>query len=208
MLKWLLPQETCFYDYFEAHAAILILCAQELQKIVSSDADIATRAIKMKELEHEADIIAHNCIEALHKTFITPFDRTDILRLVSQLDDIIDFAENTAARITIYKVKAMTSEVKELADILVLSTQEVHAALVMMRDPKKTELLRNQLRSINKLENEADVVYRRALGRLFDKEKDVLEIIKWKEIYEDLENSVDSCEKVANIIEGVLLESG
>ncbi len=163
-------------------------------------------ARRIKELEHETDVITHHCVEALHKTFITPLDREDIHHLISRMDDITDSLEAASERLVLFNITEMTLEVRELAEVLVRSTEGVSEALRGLRDMGNAELIVQKCIEINRLENEGDVLMRQALARLFKDETNPITIIKWKEIYEHLEEATDRCEDVANIIEGVVLE--
>ena len=206
MFGRLLPRETSFFDFFERHAAITVEGAREFLSLASTGANILAKAKRIKEIEHEADTITHHCVEALHKTFITPIERDDIYRLITKMDDIMDYVEAAAERIALYKLTAMTSDVKDLADVLVRATQEIELAVKLLRSMDNAEKISKKCIDINRLENEADSILRAAVARLFDEEQDVRAIIKWKEIYENLENATDRCEDVANIMEGVVLE--
>ncbi|MSP62572.1 MAG: DUF47 domain-containing protein [Myxococcales bacterium] len=206
MFGKLLPRETSFFDFFDQHAAITVEGTKEFLSMATTGANVVAKARRIKEIEHEADTITHHCIEALRKTFITPLERDDIYRLITRMDDIMDFVEAAAERIALYKLKEMTPEVKDLADVLVRATEEVEKAVRGLRELKNTDQVRKTCRDINRLENEADSILRNAVARLFDEEQDTKLIIKWKEIYESLESATDRCEDVANIIEGVILE--
>lgn len=207
MFRWLLPKSTDFFDFFEQHAVQAIEAAREFEVLITTAADIPAHAAKIQEIEHTADAIAHSCVEALHKTFITPFAREQIHTLISRLDDIVDWIEDAAAHLVLYRLTAMTAEIRDMAALLTEITTEVERALKNMRHLQNTEALRHSFNRIDALEHNADIVVRRALGRLFDEEHDVCMIVKWKEIYENLESAIDCCKSVANIIEGVILES-
>lgn len=207
MFKWLLPKETSFFDFFEAHGDVLVRSAQKLCDLFAEGTNIPAHAAEIKELEHEADQITHSCVEALHLTFLTPFERNDILRLISQLDDIVDLIENIASRCMIYRINTTNGDVQKQARLLFRATLEIQQALKILRNPREVEPLRHLFSNVNALEHEADDVYREALGRLFSEETDARELIKWKEIYEEMEDAIDGCEDVVNIIEGVVLES-
>jgi predicted phosphate transport protein (TIGR00153 family) len=206
MFGRLLPRETSFFDFFERHAALTLQGAREFQSLVTTGANVVAKAKRIKEIEHETDVITHHCVEALHKTFITPIERDDIHRLITRMDDIMDFVEAAAERIVLYEIKEMTPEVCDLADVLVRATAEVEQALKGLRDPKKADMVVKICIDINRLENEGDSILRSAVARLFKEEKDPITVIKWKEVYENLESATDRCEDVANIIEGVVLE--
>ncbi len=201
-----LPKETSFFDFFEQHVKIALEISKEFQSLVSSGANIHAKTVRIKELEHAADMVTHNCLEALHKTFITPIERDDIFCLISRMDDIVDDIEGAAQCVDQYKLSVMTPEVKDLADVIVRSVLEVESALKSLRNFKNVVDIRKYCVNINHLENEADKILIRAVVRLFDEENDTRLIIKWKEVYENLESATDRCEDVANIIEGVILE--
>ena len=208
MLGRFLPRETSFFDFFEQHAALTIEGTKEFLSMVTTGANVATKCRRISDIEHETDTITHRCVEALHKTFITPIDRDAIHRLITRMDDIMDYVEAAAERIELYEITTMTSDVRDLSDVLHRSAQQVEAAIRGLRHLKDTQHTLKLCIDINRLENECDAILRRSVARLFKEEKDPIVVIKWKEIYENLENASDRCEDVANIIEGVILEHG
>jgi hypothetical protein len=173
---------------------------------VTTGANIETKAKRVSDIEHETDVITHRCVEALHKTFITPSDRDNIHRLITRMDDVMDFVEAAAERIALYELTVMSADVRDLADVLVRAAQQVELAIKGLRNLKDPQSILKQCIDINRLENESDQILRRAVAKLFKVEKDPIMVIKWKEVYENLENAADRCEDVANIIEGVILE--
>lgn len=206
MFSRILPRETSFFDFFDRHAAITVAGTQEFLSLVSTGANLVPKTKRIQELEHEADVVTHQCVEALHKTFITPIDRNYIHQLISRQDDVIDLVDAAADRINLYEVEKMWQGVQDLADVLVRATQTLEQAIHGLRDMRHPEALRQKCIEVNRLENEADAVLRHALANLFKKEPDPVKIIQWKEIYEILEAATDRCEDVANVIEGVTLE--
>jgi predicted phosphate transport protein (TIGR00153 family) len=203
-----LPRETSFFDFFEQHAALTIEGTKEFLSMVTTGANIAAKCRRISDIEHETDTITHRCVEALHKTFITPIDRDSIHRLITRMDDIMDYVEAAAERIELYEIQSMTSDVRDMSDVLHRSAQQVELAVRGLRTLKDTQQTLKLCIDINRLENECDAILRRSVARLFKEEKDPIMVIKWKEIYENLENASDRCEDVANIIEGVILEHG
>jgi len=203
-----LPRETSFFDFFEQHAALTIEGTKEFLSMVTTGANIAAKCRRISDIEHETDTITHRCVEALHKTFITPIDRDSIHRLITRMDDVMDYVEAAAERIELYEITSMTSDVRDMADVLLRSAQQVELAIRGLRQLQNTQQTLKLCIDINRLENEADAILRRSVARLFKEEKDPIMVIKWKEIYENLENASDRCEDVANIIEGVILEHG
>jgi uncharacterized protein len=201
-----LPKERSFFDFFEQHAALTVQGTLELISLVSDGSKIEAKARRIADIEHETDVITHRCVEALHKTFITPIDRDSIHRLITRMDDIMDFVEAAAERIALYELTVMTQDVRDLADVLHRAAVQVEQACKQLRDLKHPDKILQLSIDINRLENEGDAILRRAVARLFREEKDPILVIKWKEIYENLEMATDRCEDVANIIEGVVLE--
>jgi predicted phosphate transport protein (TIGR00153 family) len=202
-----LPKETSFFDFFEQHAALTVEGAKEFLSLVATGANIEAKAKRIADIEHETDVITHRCVEALHKTFITPIDRDDIHRLITKMDDVMDFVEAAAERIALYEITVMTSEVRDLADVLVRASEQVALAAKGLRNLKDPQTILKLCVDINRLENEGDQILRRAVAKLFKENAgDPITVIKWKEIYENLESATDRCEDVANIIEGVVLE--
>jgi predicted phosphate transport protein (TIGR00153 family) len=206
MLRRLLPREDDFFALFERHAALTVEGAAEFRRLVSGQHNVQALAKRVKEIEHETDVITHTCVERLHRTFITPFDRDDIHRLISRMDDVMDFIDSAAARIALYEVSPMTQAVCDLAEVLLKATRAVAIAVAGLRDLKHPQAILDACIEVNRLENEGDEILRSAVGALFRDATDPLLVMKWKEIYEALEDATDRCEDVANTIEGVVLE--
>ena len=204
----LIPREEKFFDLFEELAAkiedgVTFFLAM-VKTYEYSDESIA----RLKQIEHEADIITHTTYEKMHKTFLTPLDREDIYALVNKMDSIIDMIEAAAMRLNLYKVKEPSEAIIELAKILDKSIKKIKIIVHGMRDMKNARRILDACVEINTLENDGDVVLRMTIAQLFEKEKDVFELIKWKEIYERLEEAIDVCEDVSNIAEGIVLKHG
>jgi len=206
MLRWLLPRDEDFFGLFECHAALTVEGAKEMQRLVQGGPGVRTRAARIKEIEHETDVITHTCVERLHKTFITPFDRDDIHRLITRMDDVMDYIDAAAIAVILYELTEMTPPARELADVLVRSTEAVAVAVSGLKNVKQSKAILDACIEVNRLENEGDEILRGALADLFRGASDPLLVLKWKEVYEALENATDRCEDVANVIEGVVLE--
>ncbi len=206
MLRRLLPREEDFFGLFERHAALTVEGAKEMQRLVQGGENIRALAMRIKEIEHETDVITHSCVERLHTTFITPFDRDDIHRLITRMDDVMDYIESAAIAVMLYELTDMTDPARQLAGILVRATESVSVAVAGLRTVKKSQSIIDACIEVNRLENEGDEILRGALADLFRGATDPLLVLKWKEVYEALENATDRCEDVANIIEGVVLE--
>lgn len=207
MLKKFLPRRDFFFDFFEKHAFLAFQAAQELVRFNASGQSPADIFAKIHQFEHEGDKITHECVERLHKTFITPIDRMDIHRLITTLDNVVDEIEDIAKLMVVYKLDRFKKDAAHLAEILVSSTKEMSLAIGELRNMKISGVVQAHFFNINHLENEADVIYNQSLGRLFEQESDVKTLIKWKEVYEHLEQAIDGCEDVSNILEGIILEN-
>lgn len=202
----LLPKEEKFFQLFSEMTTNIISGAQLLKDMLDNFENPAESQRKIKEIEHKGDSITHDIIQKLNKTFITPLDREDIYALASKLDDILDLIDASAQRFIMYNVESISSEAKSLAFIILQSCQAVDKAVCML-GKKSNEMIFEACVDVNALENEADRVSREAISRLFDEEKDPIQLIKWKEIYETLEKATDKCEDAANIIESVIVKN-
>jgi hypothetical protein len=206
MLGRLLPRETNFFDFFEKHSRLAVESAQTLCKFADGQATVEETDNAIRDLEHEADRVTHSCMEALHRTFITPIDRWEIHRLVTVIDDVVDLIHETAAWLVRYEITVMPEPACEVTRILVQSTQAMDRAVRGLRTVKHAQRILEECVQINHFENEADVVFAKAVTALFKECTDPLLVIKLREIYNRLEKATDACEDVANIIEGVVLE--
>ncbi len=203
-----LPKEGKFFILFEQDAKVAVKIAQSLREMLHDWQNVENKVHSINDLEHEGDAVTHEIIAQLHRTFVTPFDREDIALLAHSLDDITDFIEATADAMLLYKIDRPTVRAKELADIIVQLAIEVEGAIAEINRRVDLKLVLKRCVEINRLENEADSVYRSALAELFKDEKDMANIIKWREIYEYMESATDKCEDVANVLEGVALKYG
>jgi predicted phosphate transport protein (TIGR00153 family) len=203
----LLPHDASFFAYFEQQGQKTVEGCRAFLEMVNNPTGLDAHAQRVKQIEHECDEITHAVVAGLHRTFITPIDRNDIYRLITKMDDIMDYVEAAADRVALYDIPKMTPEVGELARCLVSSAEHVLGAVTSIRNLGKPNGILQHCIEINRLENLADSILRSALARLFREEKDPIAVIKWKEIYEMLEAATDRCEDVANIIEGVVLEN-
>jgi|WetSurMetagenome_2_1015567.scaffolds.fasta_scaffold297986_2 uncharacterized protein len=208
MFKRLLPTETSFFDYFERHTKLGIETCRELHGIAEHPNEMLGRTNRIKELEHEADNITHGCIDALHRTFITPIDRADIHRLMKRLDDIVDEVDSAASRLVVYELSQIRPEMVQLTQVLVRASVAIDQAIHHLRDLRKgSAAIEISCRAVYDAENEGDQILRAALVRLFKEEKDPVLVIKWKEVLERLERATDRCEEVANIVQGIVIEA-
>jgi len=202
----LIPREEKFYDLFEELINKIEEGGNLFLDMVEEYEYPLPKITKLKELEHEADVITHRTYEKMHKSFLTPLDREDIYALVNKMDSILDMIEASAARMNLYKVKKPTKVIIDQAKILNKAISKVKLIVYAMRDMKNSKMIIDACVEINTLENEGDIVLRTAMVDLFENEKDAIELIKWKEIFERIEESLDVCEDVSNIIEGIVLK--
>ena len=207
MLEKLLPRTPAFFDEFDRHAAATVEGARHLLAMIEDYTNIIGKVTKIKEIEHEGDSITHRTMELLHSTFITPMDRDQIHTLASRMDDILDAIEAAAQEFVVYEIEKPTAEARDLARILLQATQEVQGAVTALRDLRRPQEILKRCIEVKSYENQGDAIHLAAVGRLFKEQKDPLIVMKWKEIYENLEAALDRCEDVANVIEGVVMES-
>jgi uncharacterized protein len=203
-----LPQQPIFYDFFEQHAKLTWQAAHILSEFMQTNYPPPQQEVNpIKELEHEADKIAYQCIDTLHKSFITPLQHNDIFRLISQMDDIIDCIDEVWNDCLIYKITLFTPEARDLSHFLVLATDKLKYMIEGLRKRKQFAVsIREHCRQIHQIEDQADHVLRKALGQLFAEEQDLRLLIKWKEIYEKLEEAIDYCDDLSDTIEGIIVE--
>lgn len=202
----LFPKEEDFFKYFEELAAKIEEGGQFFLEMTRTRDYSAAKVARLKELEHEADMITHNTYEKMHKTFLTPIDREDIYALVNKMDSIMDVIEATAIRIHMYNVKKADDEIIKQAEVLFQAIQIIKSIIHGLRDMKNPKMILDGCVEINTLENAGDVILRTTITNLFVKETDAIELIKWKEIFERIEEAIDVCEDVSNIVEGIVLK--
>ncbi len=204
LLRRFLPREEGFFDLFVKQAENIQAGAKALVEMLSHYTGVPEQAQSIKALEHDGDEITHNIFTKLNQTFVTPFDREDIHELCSTMDDVLDLIDAAASRLVTYRVNSVRAGTADLARILLTSTAEVGAAVSALSKPD--HVLEHCI-EINRLENESDRLCRTLIAQLFDEEKDPVQIIKWKEIFEVIETAVDKCEDVANVLETVTLKN-
>ena len=203
----LIPKDTNFYDLFERGVTKVHEGVQLLEDLVKNFINVPLKAKRIKDVEHEADLITHETVAKLNKTFVTPFDREDIHGLICSLDNILDHVEAAADKLSLYRINEIKPDATLLTDILLRAVQEVQKTVVRLRHLKGGDSILQHCIEINRLENEADFASRSAIAKLFEKGEDTLDVLKWKDVYESIENAIDSCEDVANVIEGVALKN-
>ena len=200
----LIPRDNTFFQMSSQASENLIAGARVMVDLFADYKDVETKIAELRRIERTGDEITHNVFTKLNSTFITPFDREDIHELASSLDDVLDFLNSAGARIVMYRITNPPPAALDLSRLILLQAQELHRALPLLQ--KNGDILTHCV-EINRIENEADVVSRAAIGRLFDEEKDPITLIKIKELIEFLEIATDKAEDVANVLETVVLKN-
>ncbi|MBS1795101.1 MAG: DUF47 domain-containing protein [Acidobacteria bacterium] len=200
----LLPREEEYFTLFTQVTEKIQEAATALVEMMHADpASFEAHSKRIKDAEHACDELTHKVTTKLNKSFITPFDREDIFTLVVALDDVCDYVDAAARAVLMYGITDISDHTKTMAKVIQGQAMEINSAVSMLGKP---DGLNQHIVEIHRLENEADDVYFRAIGELFNKSNDPITVIKWKELYEILENATDRCERVANIIESVILK--
>lgn len=196
-----------FYDLFIESAQIVHKTTQKLEKLVCQNYVSDLEAEEMRDLEHAADKITHNIVDRLNSTLITPLDREDIYTLAQNLDDIVDLSQGAVEKMALYQTKKPSIGAQEIVRTIVEATKNILTAFCCLNNihSKKTEIL-GATEEIYRLESIGDSLYRQEVAKMFEQEKDAIEIIKWKEILEHLENTLDQCEEIADLLKGVVLK--
>ena len=200
----LIPKDTSFFQVFSAMSENLIAGARALVDLFNDYQDVGNKIDEIYRIEREGDELTHAILTKLNQTFITPFDREDIHQLASKLDDVLDFINASGARIVMYRITDPPPAARELAKIILMQCQELQKAVSLMQ--KNGNILIHCV-EINRLENEADLVSQQAIAKLFESEKDPINLIKVKELLEFLERATDKAEDVANVLETVVLKN-
>jgi uncharacterized protein Yka (UPF0111/DUF47 family) len=204
----LMPRDTVFFDLFEGLATHAVSCARHLHMITQSFPNIQTEVARIRQKEHEADILAHQALERLDRTFITPFDREDIHALVGELDSIIDNINALAKRFGHYHITSMETGFVKQTEILLQATVALSEAVHRLRKSRKLSDLQEKLIEVHRLENVGDDNHLVSLSRLFEGQPDPLYVMKWREFYLFLEAAIDGCEDVTNVLERIVLKNG
>jgi uncharacterized protein Yka (UPF0111/DUF47 family) len=201
----LLRRDEKFFQMFTEMASRLTECARTLRKLFDEPDRVAVHAAVIKESEHQADVLVRAVIERLDSSFVTPIDREDIHLLTSRLDDVIDLIDGTARRAEMFRLGAIREPAKRLAEKIERSADAIEIGVTQLKNPRTIVEIARQLKD---LEEEGDVIYRDAIGGLFDGTTDAIEVIKWKEMYDKLEDTLDQCEDVGNTLESISIKNG
>jgi uncharacterized protein len=197
------PKEREFFDLFEEAGANIVLAAELLERMLEQWPDHGELARDVVICEQEGDRITHDMIQRLNSTFVTPIDREDIYALASALDDIVDFIEEVADFLGLYRIEAPMEQAQRMARVLHEATRQINDAMPRLRTLKD---IHHYTVEVNRLENEGDRILREAVASLFERGIDPMMVIRWKDIFERLEHAIDACEHVANILEGIVVK--
>jgi predicted phosphate transport protein (TIGR00153 family) len=198
------PRDREFFDLFEEAGRNALQAADLLDQMLRNFPETKGLARDILICEQEGDRITHDIINRLNNTFVTPIDREDILELASRIDDVVDFTEEVADYLGLYKIEAPMEQAQRLAHILFQSTRQIVEAIPRMRDFKDISHFTVE---VNRLENEGDRVVREAIASLFDGGIDPMVVIRWKDLFERLEDAIDATEHVANVLEGIVIKN-
>jgi len=202
-----IPKDMEFYDLFEKETSNLVIAAHKLVDFFDNYENVEAKAKELKDLEHQGDVITHEIVARAHRSFVTPIDREDITLLAQSLDDVMDFIEAAGRTASLYHIAQPREPARELAKIVVKMAMKLNEVIPRLRRHDQFPWILEQCVEINTLENDADDVQHAALAELFEVcTTDTCEVIKWREIYEHLENATDRGEDVANVLEGIVLK--
>jgi uncharacterized protein len=205
-MKFFKSNREKFYDLFEELADKLEEGGKLFTEIIGNYEYSEYKVGKLKEIEHEADHITHQVYKRMHKVFLTPLDREDIYLLANKMDSVLDEIESAAVRMYLYRMKEPAKELVQITEILIEAITKIKKIVFSVRKKQDAPLILKLCVEINTLENDADQLFRAAMVRLFEEEKDAIELIKVKDIIGRIETAVDNCEDVSNIIEGIVLK--
>jgi predicted phosphate transport protein (TIGR00153 family) len=200
----LIPREEKFFALFEKLAGKVVEAAHLFRDLLADYQDIEAKAKAIKAVEHEADLVTHEVMDRLNKSFVTPLDREDIRALAQHLDSVVDEIEAAANCFVVYGVKSPTPSSIEMVGLMCLAVEQIQKAVEKLENLREINVF---LIEIHRLENMADSIAREMIGNLFHEERDIRELIRWKEIYERLEQCGDRCEDVADTIEDIVVKN-
>jgi uncharacterized protein len=204
----LIPRDERFFDLFAEIAKRLTTSARLLNQLLSEPEKLEHYVAAIKTVEHEADNITHEVNSKLDTSFVTPLDREDIHSLATRLDNVVDLIDGTARRVQMFHIVEVRPPARRLSEVLVKATDCIAAAVGEMKQRKLVrKVIADNAREIKALEEQGDAIYHEAVGALFRNGADALEVMKWKDVYDHLENALDECEDVANALESISLKN-
>ena len=206
VLARFLPTDERFFGYFRDAATNVLEAARLLVDLIEQYEDVERKVRRLRDYEHRGDEITHQIFNALNSTFVTPFDRDDIRNLASGLDDFLDYLEEAARKLYLYKIERTTESARLLARIIGEQAQLLAEAIPLLEEAKQHDKLLRIIVDIHRLENEGDRLYRRAVADLFSGDYKAMDVLKWKDLVDQLEAAIDGCEDVANTLESIKLK--
>ena len=201
----LIPRDNQFYDLFSQVAIRMSGSAALLHELFKDPRKLDQNVAQIKTLEHEADNLTHDTIDRINRTFVTPFDREDIHALAGHLDEVVDLIDGCARRVSIFHIQESKQHGVILSEVLMRATRCIEETVKKMKDPKVVTAANRQLKM---LEEEGDALYHEAVEKLFSSSTDAIEVMKWKELYDKLEDAIDQCEDVGNTLQSIALKNG
>src|SRR3989339_965620 len=203
-----IPKELKFFDFLSLQADNIVKTADCFKHSVKKGAFDEETVKKIKDFEHEGDTLSHEIVDMLNRTFITPIDREDIYTLANTLDDVLDLINAMTGRMRLYKLDPRDEYFVQFVDTIDQASEALSHAVKHMHDTKRGRRVLDHCIEVNRLENLGDMIREKAISHLFETEKDPIMVIKWKEIYEVAEGTLDTCEHVAKVIESILVKHG
>jgi len=200
----LIPKDEGFFEMFDGLAVRMTRSATLLNQLFTDPGQLDRYVAQIKEIEHEADEITHEIMNRIDRSFVTPLDREDIHVLATRLDNVVDLMDGTARRAKMFHIHDRKEPAKELTRVLVAATEQIALGVASLKDARQVQLIG---REVKRLEEEADAIYSEAVGALFEGTPDALDVIKWKELYDNIEHAIDEAEDVINVLESVSLKN-
>ena len=201
-------KEDVFYELFDEFIHKIIAAGEAFSDLVNNFDGVADKVANMKVMETDCDMQAHKILKKMNESEDLPFDKEDMYALTRDMDDIVDSIEEVSNRFVVFDIREMKPEAVTMAELLLQCIRELDVLFKNLKDIKTNPAVMTQIIEVNRIENEGDIVYRRALTKLFRTEENPIEVLKWKELFDVLEDSLDACENVANIVEGLVMKHG
>ncbi|MEI6814447.1 MAG: DUF47 family protein [bacterium] len=200
----LIPKDEGFFELFDGLAVLMTRSATLLNQLFTDPGQLDRYVVQIKEIEHQADDITHEIMNRIDRSFVTPLDREDIHLLATRLDNVVDLMDGTARRAKMFHITDRKEPAKELTRVLVAATEQIALAVTSLKDARQVQVIGREMK---RLEEEADAIYSAAVGALFEGTPDALDVIKWKELYDNIEHAIDEAEDVLNVLESVSLKN-
>jgi uncharacterized protein len=208
-LQIFIPKDNKFFLLFEKATGNLVNISAVLYEMVNTSSQEKRKELirQIEHLEHIGDNITHDIFNELSSNFITPFDREDINELTAAIDDVVDFIHGSSKRIDLYKIETITPAISKLAELILSSSQELHVAVSELKNMKDLSKIKEACVKINSIENHADDIFDNAIARLFEDEKNAVEVIKMKEVLSALETATDKCEDASDVLKSIIVKN-